>query len=424
MHSHDLERKNFNLILNRNEPHYTQQQWERIRLGRELANEFYDTRVPCRSCNQKFSRSYMTHMKVGLLWPEEELPEDCYLRLREVREHYRSIRFDAVYSGRSLFGRTICGKEWLAKHSSRAIRKKAEAFRYATLWCPVEQYLVGVHPPCIREDMTAKEQRDCKKDERAYAKYLKSCEKYVLRHLPGSRDSDFYCYECAVHRRDMVQELVRAWQDENPAAEQLPDSCRVRRSAVRFSEPPRQKDDPMLSPIEQAGWEGEQMTNYELEWLPKTFVSMRKFPQHLLLSNPQFRRGERQEYDHLLVSPWGVFSIETKNMSGAVTIRPDGQWTRVRQGRMEGIPAPTSQAERHELLLESFLPRSVPVHSIICLANRNVTIEGAQNARCTVLRWDTLRAYLEDYAASHRRKLTPAQVQDTIRAIREHTVKI
>lgn len=66
-------------------------------------------------------------------------------------------------------------------------------------------------------------------------------------------------------------------------------------------------------------------------------------------------KGEFAQMDHLLVSQWGLFVIESKSVTGSVRINAHGEWTREYDGRFEGMPSPVLQAEAQSRILKQVL---------------------------------------------------------------------
>ncbi|MFD2611277.1 nuclease-related domain-containing protein [Paenibacillus gansuensis] len=68
---------------------------------------------------------------------------------------------------------------------------------------------------------------------------------------------------------------------------------------------------------------GEHKINIQLDQLPKEC----KYLSDVLLSNPKSRSGYSQ-IDHLVISPYGLFVIETKNYNGEIKgTKTDTYWT-------------------------------------------------------------------------------------------------
>ncbi|MFP3632155.1 nuclease-related domain-containing protein, partial [Burkholderia sp. SIMBA_045] len=68
---------------------------------------------------------------------------------------------------------------------------------------------------------------------------------------------------------------------------------------------------------------GEYKVNIQLDQMPKAY----KHLTDLLLANPKAKSGYSQ-IDHVLLTPYAVFIIETKNYSGEIKGgKEDKQWT-------------------------------------------------------------------------------------------------
>jgi ssDNA-binding Zn-finger/Zn-ribbon topoisomerase 1 len=65
--------------------------------------------------------------------------------------------------------------------------------------------------------------------------------------------------------------------------------------------------------------------------------------------------GEFAQMDHLLVSQWGLFIIESKSVTGSVRINAHGEWTREYDDKKEGMPSPVLQAEAQGRILKQKL---------------------------------------------------------------------
>ena len=155
--------------------------------------------------------------------------------------------------------------------------------------------------------------------------------------------------------------------------------------------------------IKLSGIRGEQEVDYVLNWLGgnSLFVDDNthdKFGNPCVkLKNSKFR-DEAQEYDHIVIRENGVFIIETKNYGGKIVISPDGNWTHTNsKGETKGLRNPSQQVYRHEVLLKSFLPRDIPIISVICLSNPNLILEGQSSSKVPVFKSDLLAEYIVEY---------------------------
>lgn len=376
----------------------------RIALGRSLVLPFWRDHARCCVCGKDLPKHKMLHMTFSSRSHDADrkkfgtsLPAGYVLSVSDGKEYYTQLRDNAPW----LQGLFIASSsdDWFAKHSEEKIRRYANSLVYATLYCPPENFLRSVIKAPSPQHRT---------QYRAYVRYVAQCKNYVIGHLPFRKTGRFFCPKCAQARLDQTIALVSEFQKQYPTVDALLADTHAKEHKLH---------------IEAAGAEGERLADYELSWLPQEYHSMRLPDKKLLLSNPSFRNGEPQEYDHLLVSPYGVFSIETKNFGGKVTISPDGQWSQTKLDKSVGIPSPCNQADRHELLLRSFLPPEIPLFSIICISNHGVLIEGSENAPLPVVRYDSLRATIQGIAQKKGAVLAQQQVDDVITKISQHMNK-
>ncbi|MCE3198752.1 nuclease-related domain-containing protein [Paenibacillus sonchi] len=107
------------------------------------------------------------------------------------------------------------------------------------------------------------------------------------------------------------------------------------------------KAKPKVAPT-RIGELGEHKINIQLDQLPKEC----KFLSDLLLSNPKSRTGYAQ-IDHVVISPYCVFVIETKNYNGEIKGgRADQQWSVSNRYKMYN---PLKQNYGHIKAIESLL---------------------------------------------------------------------
>lgn len=87
------------------------------------------------------------------------------------------------------------------------------------------------------------------------------------------------------------------------------------------------------SVIKEARETGELEVEYALKWLPSEYIVIGKGENGIRLKCPSVSE-ESQEIDHIVVSPQGVFLIETKNYSGKIEITREKNWIR---SKLDGV---------------------------------------------------------------------------------------
>lgn len=171
---------------------------------------------------------------------------------------------------------------------------------------------------------------------------------------------------------------------------------------------------------------GEQKVDYALKWLDKSYIQIEKKSNDkvgngcIFIKNSEFI-DEHQEYDHLIVSNKGVFSIETKNYAGKLVIDQYGNWIRKKNNEEEGLKNPLQQIRQHEKILKSFLPEDCPVVSIICIANDKAIIEGGENCPIPIVKSDMLVEFIENWDGNET-EVSKLQMEQCVNAIYNHMV--
>ena len=111
---------------------------------------------------------------------------------------------------------------------------------------------------------------------------------------------------------------------------------------------PATKQKPKVQPT-RIGELGEHKINIQLDQLPKGC----KYLSDLLVMNAKSRTGYSQ-IDHVVIAPWGLFVIETKNYNGEIQgKREDKSWTVSNRFKMYN---PFMQNYGHIQAIKSYLP--------------------------------------------------------------------
>ena len=109
------------------------------------------------------------------------------------------------------------------------------------------------------------------------------------------------------------------------------------------------------------GWFGEQKTTFKL-WLSLDSKTYRRFHNIIIPSN----NGTTQ-IDHLLISPFGIFIIETKNRRGWIFgLENQSNWTQTLYNKKFTFQNPLRQIYRHKKVVSEFLELDEAViHTIV-----------------------------------------------------------
>lgn len=72
--------------------------------------------------------------------------------------------------------------------------------------------------------------------------------------------------------------------------------------------------------------------------------------------------GDNAQIDHLVVYPSGVIIVESKSVSGEITINEHLDWIRITRSKKQGMPSPIIQAENQAKILKKFLDQQNTQH--------------------------------------------------------------
>ena len=96
---------------------------------------------------------------------------------------------------------------------------------------------------------------------------------------------------------------------------------------------------------------------------------------HIVFNDVTFVEGKTEmshQIDHILIHPYGVFVIETKNYYGLIEIDPKtGAWTKTIRGKKERIFNPLSQNKSHARIISRHLGGKVPVIPVVVYVKDN-----------------------------------------------------
>lgn len=162
---------------------------------------------------------------------------------------------------------------------------------------------------------------------------------------------------------------------------------------------------------ERIGAEGEYLVQVELNKLPRqSYVVF----NDILLGN-----GKYTQVDHVVVSPYGVFVIETKNYGGQVYGHLNAsQWTHVTRRNKHKFYNPLKQNEAHISAINKAVGYDLgdKIHSVVVFVRQcELHIDATNN----VLMLPQLLGYLSKY---NRQVFTPVQVEHIVCAIRNSVV--
>ncbi len=174
----------------------------------------------------------------------------------------------------------------------------------------------------------------------------------------------------------------------------------------------------------EAGRLGEERVSNELRGLDGyTIIDGQTYGrEHIYIRNDS---GNYNEIDHIAVGANGVFHIETKSYSGAITIMNNGNWVRVKHNssEVEELKNPCEQILLHEGVLRGLLGRRYgpALHSIICFGNEhrdNYSIKGEENSQFDIVFHADLKKYLQN--CDSETTLSKDEIDEVVRLIKNH----
>lgn len=141
--------------------------------------------------------------------------------------------------------------------------------------------------------------------------------------------------------------------------------------------------------IKQGGVEGENRVKKELKELDNKGYKV---------INGVYLKGKTitHEIDSLVITPKGIFNIETKNYGGVISINKYGDWIRTKKGTTSYLPNPKEQVDRHRECLKEIVGNT-RIIDLVVIANSGTTIDGIKNSKVKVIKYSGLSEYIESY---------------------------
>ena len=157
------------------------------------------------------------------------------------------------------------------------------------------------------------------------------------------------------------------------------------------------------------GWIGEKKTTFKL-WLSLDAKTYRRFHNVIIPA----KNGTTQ-IDHILVSPYGLFIVETKNKKGWIFgSENQPKWTQTLYGKKYSFQNPLRQTFRQKKILSEFLDLDESiVHTIVYFVG--------DSTFKTPLPGNVIRSRLGRYIRKFRNRILSLQEVDRlIRALEQH----
>lgn len=156
------------------------------------------------------------------------------------------------------------------------------------------------------------------------------------------------------------------------------------------------------------GWFGEKTVSAILTALPEEYKSI----NDVILRQ---KNGRTTQIDHIVVSPYGLFVIETKNYKGYITGSENGdKWTK---NKRFSILNPIRQNYGHIKALSELLdlPEDIFISIVVFSVEANVKVKTEKHLVYTVNLRKTIRSY-------QQRKLNDEQIEAFVQTIQNANV--
>ena len=155
------------------------------------------------------------------------------------------------------------------------------------------------------------------------------------------------------------------------------------------------------------GKRGERSVNFRLHFLPDEY--------HIINDVYIYVNDKSVQIDHIVVSKFGVFVIETKNYSGKIYgNESQREWTQVFQyGKVKNkFYNPVKQNATHIYMLKKALAVSVPIYSVVVFIKADIDEVTADN----VFDIEGMQDFIEETPSAN---ISGAQIDEIYHALKE-----
>lgn len=125
------------------------------------------------------------------------------------------------------------------------------------------------------------------------------------------------------------------------------------------------------------------------------------------------------QIDHLLIHPYGVFVIETKNYYGVIhSDTHDSFWLKEVKGKVERIGDPLKQNKSHVRMVKKYLANDIDVIPVVVFIKNNAPYMGDGN----VINYKDLLLFISSYP--YRREMDKKEIDYIYKTLKENSSKI
>nr|WP_240666707.1 nuclease-related domain-containing protein [Longirhabdus pacifica] len=165
--------------------------------------------------------------------------------------------------------------------------------------------------------------------------------------------------------------------------------------------------------VKKAGNAGERIIANQLSSLPKDYRVL-----HNVIIKPKY--GSRQEFDHIVIGPNGLFHIETKNWSGDLIFTKHGFERSKGKAKTQD---PTGQLYRHDVVIKQFLREygyKCDVEGLLCFTHPRGNVIGSSPSFKTLKANQLLQ---QIHTKKTKSNLSKNKIDNIFKLIKEKSVK-
>lgn len=151
------------------------------------------------------------------------------------------------------------------------------------------------------------------------------------------------------------------------------------------------------------GAKGEEWVAHELAFLPASYT----------IFNGLILPGGKQNFDHIVIGPSGIFVVETKNWKGSIEFHQGKLFA----GGHERPPIKQVKAATTELI--EFLNEPLPIYSVLCFIKTKLPEEIMNVNEIIICSGASLLGVLQDSVAEPLSESTQAQVVQKLKQLLE-----
>ncbi|MCF6177717.1 MAG: NERD domain-containing protein [Victivallaceae bacterium] len=153
-------------------------------------------------------------------------------------------------------------------------------------------------------------------------------------------------------------------------------------------------------------------------------IEFEKYDDIIVLNDLKVEyNGKTAQIDHLILTCYSAYFIESKSVAGSLSVNEYDEWTHLNGNKVKNIESPLMQSKRHEKILFNLLNDNVDMfsgkilgiqkrlgsytahHYIAVSTNGNITGEGRDKHKDSLKKADQITATILDFHKEHAKGL-------------------